>query len=149
MNYTIQFQQAAEKKTWIYTIPATATAVEKKIACVFQFQQKWRRRRKKKLEKSKPVVVEEKDNLHNSIPAPAEKMTKLHDMIPAAMERKIICIIHGLFTILEIQHLLSIPSHAAYHHALSSIHGLVLNWWVYFYSYRCWSLTKIMNFDVK
>jgi hypothetical protein len=24
-----------------------------------------------------------------------------------------------------------------------------LNWWVYFYSYRCWSLTKIMNFDVK
>jgi hypothetical protein len=85
------------------------------------------KKKKKKLEKSKPVVVEEKDNLHNSIPAPAEKMTKLHDMIPAAMERKIICIIHGLFTILEIQHLLSIPSHAAYHHALSSIHGLVLN----------------------
>jgi hypothetical protein len=24
-----------------------------------------------------------------------------------------------------------------------------LNWWVYFYSCRCWSLTKIMNFDVK
>jgi hypothetical protein len=67
-----------------------ATAVEKKVACVFQFQQKWRR--KKKLENSKPVVVEEKDNLHYSIPAPAEKMTKLHDIIPATMERKIVCI---------------------------------------------------------
>jgi hypothetical protein len=158
-----------------------ATAVEKKIACVFQFQQKWRRT-KKNLRIQNQWWWRRKIICIIQFQHQRRKMTKLHNIIPATVERKINCII--LFQqwqrrrqkfIIQFQQqqrkkkcclgngslcckcgnenirrkrdqegwqdrefmvclqfwksnaYFQIPSHAAYRHALSSIHSLILN----------------------